>query len=107
MAMVTIDMAWGLVLNSEVHIIIKSFIGNLDQAKVKSKKLFEDLQAMCSTNTKLGSTNKALQSKVGVLVSNEVVLKIKIDAATEDARQPEMRALEAQGAKGPRWSSEL
>ncbi|KAL2471536.1 hypothetical protein Adt_39672 [Abeliophyllum distichum] len=91
--------ARSLVLNSKLNSTLKGYIGKLNQAKAKDKKLSSDLRAMGSTNNKLGSKNEALQSKLGILVSNEVVLKIKIDVTVEDVRQAKIRALEAQGAR--------
>ncbi|KAL2530226.1 hypothetical protein Fot_22827 [Forsythia ovata] len=54
---------------------------------------------MGSTNTKLSSENEVLRSHIEVLISNEAVLKIKINATVEDARRAEMMALEAQSAR--------
>ncbi|KAL2532499.1 hypothetical protein Adt_05850 [Abeliophyllum distichum] len=54
---------------------------------------------MSSTNNKLGFENIALWSKVGTLVLDQAVLKIKIDATTEDVRRAKKRVLEAQNMK--------
>ncbi|KAL2527152.1 hypothetical protein Adt_12206 [Abeliophyllum distichum] len=74
-------------------------MGKVDQVEAKANKLFDDLQVMGSTNTRLGSKNVALQLKVETLVSAEAVLKIKLVAIAKDVSQAERRMLEAHGLR--------
>ncbi|KAL2542250.1 Uncharacterized protein Adt_03228 [Abeliophyllum distichum] len=83
------------VLNSEVYNTLLDFEGKLDQAEVKAKKFFYDLQAMGSTNNKLGLENETLQLRVEALASTEVDLKAKLVSALGNVRVAETKVAEA------------
>ncbi|KAL2472324.1 hypothetical protein Adt_40460 [Abeliophyllum distichum] len=73
------------------------FYRKLEEKVAKAEKLAKDLKVI--TNTKLGSGNEALQSKVETLASTEAVLKIKLEVVAEDVRQAEGRVLAVQSLK--------
>ncbi|KAL2466330.1 hypothetical protein Adt_42181 [Abeliophyllum distichum] len=97
MMMAAMNMARSFILDSDVHITIKEFMKKVDQIETKANNLSDDLQAMGSTNIRLGSKNEAFRSKVEVLVSFEPFIKLK---ATQGYRRCEAGRWKGVGGPG-------
>ncbi|KAL2517980.1 hypothetical protein Adt_14227 [Abeliophyllum distichum] len=90
---------WAFMLNNELYTIILKFDSKLEKTEDKTTKLAKDLKAMSLTNTKIGSKNEALYSKVEKITASEASMKVKLSVAIEDMKTVESRVLASKEAQ--------
>ncbi|KAL2542741.1 hypothetical protein Adt_03719 [Abeliophyllum distichum] len=82
--MVEMNTARDRVLNSTLYSMLANFEKKFDKVEAKTKKLANDLRAMGTKNTKLGSENEALLFNVEASTFIEDDLKVKLESAAEE-----------------------